>query len=128
MSFKEVVKRWWMYKHGYVSLIHRMKTNDGTEYIETVDLIKKSELPPMAKRIQNYGKNWYYYDSVTPGMDQTPDIETMTARDICTWADNNDLNKALTELWSWTNNIDIKKIVMIVGVVIVGFVIYTMVR
>lgn len=101
---------------------------DGKGYSDDISFIKKSEMPPGAKRIQNMGKYWYFYDGMKPGIDQTPDIGTMTAADICTWADNNDLDKSLAELWSWKNNIDLKKVLMIVGVVIVGFAIFTMIQ
>lgn len=130
MSFKTVIKHWFIQKktgNAYVNLICRTKTTDGMEYYETVEFIKKSELPPGAKNITNYGKYWYFLDMVNPGMDQTPD-NGMTASDICTWADNNDLNKSLMELWSWTNNIDLKKVLIIVGAVVVGMTLLFMVK
>lgn len=110
--------------HAYVNLIRRTRLENG-DYSEDVDFILRSEMPSNAKNIINYGKYWYYVDDITPIHAQDTG---MTARDVCTWADNNDLQKALTELWSWTNNLDIKKVVMIIGVIVVGFVIFTMIR
>lgn len=129
MGFKRSFRHWVKQiksGHAYVYLICRSNHNDN-EYYETVEFIKRSELPPGAKNITNYGKYWYYLDCVKPGLDQTPD-DGMTASDICTWADNNDLNRALMELWSWTNNIDMKKVLIVVGAVIVGFTLLFMVR
>ena len=129
MNIKLALKHWFMQirsGHAYVNLICRTK-RDENEYYETVEFMKKSELPPGAKNITNYGKYWYFLDCVHPGLDQTPD-GGMGASDICTWADNNDLNKSLMELWSWTNNIDIKKVFFIVAVVVVGMALLFMVK
>lgn len=130
MDIKTMIKHQWLQiKSGnaYVNLITR--SNDGNGgYFERVDFIKKSEMPPNALNIRNYGKYWYYLDNVIPGTDQAHKTDEMTAGDICTWADNNDLNKSLMDLWSWTNNLDWKKIAMIGAVIMVGFLIYTMVK
>ena len=129
MSLKIMLKHWFKQitsGHAYVNLICRSSA-DNNEYYETVEFIKRSELPPGAKNITNYGKYWFFLDCVKPGLDQTQD-NGMTASDICTWADNNDLNKALMELWSWTNNIDMKKVLIIVGAVIVGMTLLFMVK
>lgn len=125
VSFGKALKRWyWQKQKGYVNLIRRTRLENG-EYSEQYEFIHKSELPKEALNIQNYGKYWYYVDDIAPMLMQD---SGMTARDVCTWADNNDLNKALTELWSWTNNLDMKKVIMIIGVIVVGFVIFMMVR
>ena len=129
MGIKRAIKHWGIQQrtgHAYVYLISRSTYNEN-EYYETVDFIKKTDLPPGAKNITNYGKYWYYLDNVKPGLEQKQD-DGMTASDICTWADNNDLNKALMELWSWTNNIDLKKVLIIVGAVVVGFTLLFMVK
>lgn len=130
MSIKTEIKHWWIQQktgHAYVYLIHRTNNMDGTGYNDDISFIKKSDMPKGAKKIQNMGKYWYFYDGMKPGIDQTPDTGTMTAADVCTWADNNDLDKSLAELWSWKNNIDLKKVALIVGVVVVAFALYTMV-
>lgn len=130
MSMKITIRHWWQQVrsgHAYVNLITR--SNDGNgNYFERVDFILRSELPSRALNIQNYGKYWYYLDNVQPGTDQTPKAEEMTAGDVCTWADNNDINRALMDLWSWTNNLDWKKIAIVGGVVMVAILLFTMIR
>ena len=130
MNVKIWLKHQWLQiktGNAYVNLITR--SNDGKGgYFERVDFIKKKEMPPNALNIKNYGKYWYFVDNVVPGVDQTPNVEEMTAGDVCTWADNNDLNRSLTDLWSWTNNLDWKKLAMIGGVVLVGIALFTMLR
>lgn len=130
MTMKTTIKHWWLQvksNHAYVNLITR--SNDGNGgYFERVDFILKSDLPARALNIQNYGKYWYYLDNVQPGTDQTPKAGEMTAGDVCTWADNNDINRALMDLWSWTNNLDWKKIAIIGGVVLVAVFLFTMIR
>lgn len=130
MSMKTMIKHWWKQVksgHAYVNLITR--SNDGNgNYFEHVDFILRSDLPPRALNIQNYGKYWFYLDNVQPGTDQTPKADEMTAGDVCTWADNNDVNRALMDLWSWTNNLDWKKIAIVGGVVIVAILLFTMIR
>lgn len=130
MSLKTTIKHWYLQVksgHAYVNLITR--SNDGNGgYFEHVDFILKKDMPARALNIQNYGKYWYYLDNVQPGLDQTPKPEEMTAGDVCTWADNNDINRALMDLWSWTNNLDWKKIAIVGGAVLVGFLLFTMIR
>lgn len=127
MSFKLTVKHWWMQiksGHAYVNLIRRERLENG-EYSEYVDFILRDELPEKALNVQNYGKYWYFLDDCPQVLAQD---DGMRASDVCTWADNTDLDKALAELWSWTNNLDIKKVALVIGAVIVGFVILMMVR
>lgn len=128
MSFRRTLKQKWIQlktNHGYAYLIRRSRLDNG-EYTETLDFIPKKELPEGSLNISNYGKDWFYWSDINPVLMQ--EAGTMTASDVCTWADNNDLQKALQELWSWTNNIDLKKVLIIVGVAVVGIAIFFMIR
>ena len=130
MSLKRIIKHQWLQiksGHAYVNLITR--SNDGNGgYFERVDFIKRSELPTKALNIQNYGKYWYYLDNVVPGEQMVIRDDEMTAGDVCTWADNNDLNKSLVDLWSWTQNLDWKKLAMVGAVILVAVLLFTMIK
>ena len=85
-------------------------------------------MPKDAVNIRNYGKYWFYVEyNMNP--DPAPEgPQIMRATDIATWADNNDVNRSLSEMWKWTNNIDLKKLVMVIGVAIVGIMLYGMIK
>lgn len=111
---------------GYRYLITRRYA--GGEYYDEITFIKKEQLPADALNIRNYGKYWFYFEeNITPDpAPQGPQI--MRASDICTWADNNDVNRALSAMWGWTNNLDLKKILFVVAVAFVGITLFMMIR
>ena len=128
MSFIRTLKQKFVQlktNHGWAWIIKRYRLDNG-EYTETLDFVPKKELPEGSLNIANYGKDWYYWSDINPILMQ--EAGTMSASNICTWADNNDLQKALQELWSWTNNIDFKKVLLIVGVAVVGMALLFMIR
>lgn len=116
------IKSNWSYRH----LITR--TYDGEEYADDITFIHKKDLPADALNVRNYGKYWYYVeDGIVP--DPAPSgREIMKASDVCTWADNNDVNRSLSEMWKWTNNIDMKKVAIIIGVAVFAAAIFFMLR
>ena len=129
MSFKLWIKQTWTQiksNWGYRHIIYR--TYDGEEYNDKIEFIPAEQLPKDAVNIRNYGKYWFYVEyNMNP--DPAPEgPQVMRATDVCTWADNNDVNKSLSEMWKWTNNIDLKKIVIIAAVAIVGLLLYNMVK
>lgn len=116
------IKTNWNYRH----LITRTYA-DG-EYSDVVEFIKKGDLPKDAVNVRNYGKYWFYVEK-----DIIPDPaptgrDIMKASDICTWADNNDVNRSLSEMWKWTNNLDMKKLAIVIGVVLVAGALFFMIR
>ena len=116
------IKTNWSYRH----LITRRYV--GGEYYDVIEFIHKDDLPTGAVNVRNYGKYWFYIEEkITP--DPAPAGPfVMKASDVCTWADNNDINKALSQMWSWTNNLDMKKIAIIGAALIVGIMIFMMIR
>lgn len=112
----------WAYRH----LITR--TYDGEEYMDTIKFIHKDELPKDALNVLNYGKYWYYVeDGIIP--DPAPHgRDIMKASDISTWADNNDVNRSLSEMWKWTNNLDTKKVIIVIGVAVFAAAMFFMLR
>ena len=125
LYFKQLwtqIKTNWAYRH----LITRTY-NDG-EYSDIIEFIHKSELPADAVNVRNYGKYWYYYeDGIIPDAAPTG-RDVMKASDICTWADNNDVNRSLSEMWKWTNNLDMKKVIIIIGVAVFAAAVFFMLR
>lgn len=116
------IKTNWNYRH----LITRTYA-DG-EYSDVIEFIKKEDLPKDAVNVRNYGKYWFYVEK-----DIIPDPaptgrDIMKASDICTWADNNDVNRSLSEMWKWTNNLDMKKLAIVIGVVLVAGALFFMIR
>ena len=129
MSMKVYLKQLWMQiktNWNYRHLITRTYA-DG-EYSDVVEFIKKEDLPKDAVNVRNYGKYWFYIEK-----DIIPDPaptgrDIMKASDICTWADNNDVNRSLSEMWKWTNNLDMKKLAIVIGVVLVAGALFFMIR
>lgn len=121
-QFRMQLKSNWAYRH----LITR--TYDGEEYADTIEFIHKDELPKDALNVRNYGKYWYYVeDGITP--DPAPHgRDIMKASDVCTWADNNDVNRSLSEMWKWTNNLDMKKVIIVIGVAVFAAAMFFMLR
>lgn len=129
MTFKIWLKHTWMQiksNWDYRNLITRRYA--GGEYYDEITFIRKSELPKDAVNVRNYGKYWFYVeDGIVP--DPAPaGRHIMKASDLATWADNNDVNRSLSEMWKWTNNLDMKKIVIVGVAVIVAVMIFMMVR
>lgn len=119
---KKQIKTNWSYRH----LITRRYVNG--EYHDDITFVHKDDLPTDALNVRNYGKYWYYVeDGIQP--DPAPSGPyVMRASDVCTWADNNDINKALSQMWNWTNNLDMKKIAIIIGALVVGVMVFMMIR
>ena len=129
MTFKLWLKQTWIQIKSNFSYRHLItRRYAGGEYYDEVSFIHKSELPTEAINVRNYGKYWFYVeDGITP--DPAPSGPyIMKASDICTWADNNDVNRSLSEMWKWTNNLDMKKIVIVGVAIIAAIVIFMMVR
>lgn len=129
MSFKIWLKQTWTQiktNWGYRYLITRRYA--GGEYYDDIVFIPKKEVPSDAVNVRNYGKYWFYReDNITPDPAMTgPNV--MRACDICTWADNNDINKALAQMWNWTNNLDMKKLLIIGAALIVGIMLFMMLK
>lgn len=116
------IKTNWAYRH----LITR--TYKDGEYSDVIEFIKKTDMPADAVNVRNYGKYWFYReDGITPDPAPTG-RDIMKASDICTWADNNDVNRSLSEMWKWTNNLDMKKLAIVIGVVLVAGALFFMIR
>lgn len=129
MTFKIWVKQTWTQIKTSWSYRHLItRTYDGNEYADTITFIHKNEVPANAVNVRNYGKYWYYVeDGIIP--DPAPSgRDIMKASDVCTWADNNDVNRSLSEMWKWTNNLDMKKIGLIIAVAVVAFALFFMIR
>lgn len=110
----------------YVNLLTRRR--EGNEYYDNIEWILKTDLPPDAKNIRNYGKTWYYCErDMCPDQHETQD-RAMNAIALKRWADNNSWDKALAGVWTWLNNMDWKKIGIIIAVVVLAAAALFMVR
>lgn len=120
--------KWQQFRSGnaYRYLITRIRS--GNEYYDNIEFIKAEDLPADAKRIKNYPDYWYYRELDMCPTDRERSYRDMDAIAIKTWADNSSFDKALAGIWNWTNNLDIKKILMIGAVAIVAIVLFMAVK
>ena len=126
-SFKERLRRWYLVTFkNYVRLRTLSRNNRTGEFIQETTLVKKKDLPHDA--VQCTGERGFYCLDLIKDSDwyvrnhyKNMGLKEyqFTASDACLYMQSNKIDNALAVNWTERANVDMLKIVMIVGVVLV---------
>lgn len=124
-SYRARFKRWFYIKYrGYCYYITTIYDKPNDQYLYDLDIIHRSKLPSEAVHVTNE-KNTYHLDldHLKRGFDATKD-NGFTAHDAYMYIRCTKIDEAMKIDLDGKSDVDYKKIILIVGAVIVSFFVF----